>query len=193
MKQNLSIKDRDKFIRKVKRDDKAWIDPVHLIMGQGVGKKYGYKIPRMALMQSVLDDGLDNLDDLLTKAVDGDKETEAVLCQMASVLLYKLAETSPPPLKWFPKELAMLAASKMQDIADKEPERHRGTNSADFASRDAFIIKKVIEGRQDYGLEPTRKITTAGDSGCSLVAQALHLEERLVEEVWKKRNQFGVS
>jgi hypothetical protein len=120
MKQSLSIKDRDRFLRKVRRDYKAWIDPTHLIMGEGVGKKYGYKLTRQALMDSILANGQD-LDALLTKAVDGDEETEAVLFYWASILLYELAETSPSPLPWFPKELAMLASSKLLELANKAP------------------------------------------------------------------------
>jgi hypothetical protein len=86
---------RDKTIRKIRKDYKAWTNSLRLLMGQGVGKKDGYKLTRAALMDSILDTGLGDLDDLLTQAADGDAETEAVLCQMASILLYKLAETSP--------------------------------------------------------------------------------------------------
>jgi hypothetical protein len=125
-------------------------------MGEGVGKKEGYKLRRAGLMNGMLDAGLQDLDALLTKAVDGDKEIEAVLFYCASILLLKLAETSPPPLLWFPKELAMLASSKLLELANMPPERHRGTNSADLASLDCFIIKMLIEGRQDYGILPTK-------------------------------------
>jgi hypothetical protein len=180
---------RDEIIRKIQRDFKAWTSSLHLLMGQSVDKKDGYKLTRQALMNGVLDADLEGL---LDRAVDGDAETEAVLCQMASILLYKLAETSLPPLKWFPKELAMLASSKLQVLANTPPSRHRGTNSVDTASRDYKIIEKVIEACKDLDLKPTRNVATGyRDSGCSIVAEALNLEESAVNEVWRKRKQFG--
>ena len=85
----------------------------------------------------------------------------------------------------------MLASVKLLELADRPPARHQGTNSADYASRDHFMIKKVTEACQDYGINPTRNDETGyRDSGCSIVAEALHFEEKLVHEVWRKRNQF---
>lgn len=188
---------RDKVIKQIRKDYKAWTDPLHHLMGQTVGKKDGYRLTRAALTDSVLNGGLGDLDTLLTKAVDGDPGIDAVLCNWASILLYKLAETKPPPIEWFPKELAMLASAKLHDLANT-PSRHRGTNTADFASRDYFIIKRVLYACKELGIKPTRnKSTGHRDSGCSIVAEALkvalNLEERVANEVWGKRSRFGVS
>jgi hypothetical protein len=90
------------------------------------------------------------------------------------------------------KELAMLASSKLLELANMPPERHRGTNSADKASRDYFFTKKVIEACTDLDIKPMRNVATAGDSGCSIVAEAVLLDEELINKVWKKREQFGV-
>jgi hypothetical protein len=163
------------------------------LFGEPGAKQDGYKLRRTALLQSLVDAGLGDLDDRLTKAVDGDKELEAVLCRLASILLYKLAETDPPPLKWFPKELAMLASAKLGELADAPPPRHKGTNAADFASRDFFIIKSVQFACKELNIKPTRNDVTARDSGCSIVAEAKGLEEGAVEDVWRKRGRFGIA
>ncbi len=179
---------RDKTIKRIRKDYNAWTDPLYLLMRQGVGKKDGYKLTRVALMDSILDDSLGDLDALLTQAVDGNPEIDAVLCRLASILLYKLAETEPPPLTWFPKELAMLASSKLLNVADAPPRRHRGTNSADKASRDYFITVSVMKACRELDLEPTRSVATGyRDSGCSIVAEALNLKESAVNKVWGKR------
>ena len=150
---------RDKVIKQIRKDYKDWTSSVRLLMGVGVGKWQGYLLTRSALMDSVLGSS-DDFDSLLTKALDGDHELEAVLCRIASNLLYKLAETDPPPLKWFPKELAMLASTKLLDLAMEPPPRHKGTNSADLASRDWFIIKSVIYACKELDLKPTRNRET---------------------------------
>jgi hypothetical protein len=185
---------RDEVIEQICKDYKTWTSPIHLLMGTSVGKKDGYKLTRMALMDSVLQDDLGNLDALLTKAVDGDPEIDAVLCRITSILLHKLAETEPPPLKWFPKELAMLASSKLLAVATARPARHRGTNAADYASRDFFLIKSVQFACNALKLDATRnEATKAYDSGCSIVAEAMGLKEGAVDEVWTKRSRFGIA
>ena len=149
---------RDKVIKQIRKDYKDWTSSVRLLMGVGVGKRDGYKLTRKALMDSAVDSVIagDNDFDSLLIAAETDPEVEAVLCRMASNLLFKLAETDPPPLKWFPKELAMLASTKLLDKAMEPPPRHKGTNSADFASRDHFIIKSVLYACKELDLKPTR-------------------------------------
>ena len=193
---------RDEVIKQIRKDYKDWTSSVRLLMGVGVSKWEGHLLTRSALMDSVLN-GSDDFDGLLTKAIDGDKELEAVLCRIASILLYRLAETDPPPLKWFPKELAILASTRLLELANERPPRHKGTNSADFASRDWFIIKSVLYACKELDLEPTRneETKTEHDSGCSIVAEAIgylvkgkkKLDEGGVDEVWGKRGRFGIT
>jgi hypothetical protein len=184
---------RDKVIKQIRKDEKAWTSPVHLLMGSSVVKKEGYRLTRAALEKSVLDAGLGDLDGLLTKAADGDSEIDAILCHWASILLYKLAETKPPALEWFPKELAMLASAKLGELADAPPPRHKGTNEADNASLNYFIITKVLYACKELNIKPTRNRATARDSGCYIVAKALDRNERAIEEVWAKRGRFGIA
>jgi hypothetical protein len=195
---------RDKVIKQIRKDEKAWTSPVHILMRASVGKRDGYKLRRTALLQSLLDAALagrGNLDALLTQAVDGDKEIDAVLCRLASILLFKLAETDPAPLKWFPKELAMHASVKLEDLADAPPPRHKGTNEADNASLNYFIITKVLYACKELNIKPTRnqgtrfggRAAAARDSGCYIVAKALDRNERAIEEVWAKRGRFGIA
>ena len=108
--------------------------------------------------------------------MDGNHDVDAILSGLASNLLYKLAETEPPPLKWFPKELAIHAAHKLAGLALAEP-RHAGTNQDDFASRDYRILtaylplacKELVSSQR----ETWRPTVT---SGCSIVAEALNLK-----------------
>jgi hypothetical protein len=186
-----SLTDRDKIIKSIRKDYKAWTDPVRHLFGQSTSKKDGYKLRRAALRQSLMDAGLGDLDTQLTKAVDGDQEIDAWLCRLASILLFKLAETDPPPLKWFPKELAMHASVKLQDLADAPPTRHQGTNPADYDSRDYFSITEVLKVCKEYKLKPTRNRVSKADCGCSLVAEGMGLSERAVIDAWSKRKHFG--
>jgi hypothetical protein len=173
--------ERDEIIRKIRRDYKAWTHPE------------GYMLRRVVTRKRVQDGSLGDLDAQLTRAIDGDKDVEAELCEQASDLLYELAETKP--VDWFPKELAMLASVKLHELAIAPPPRHKGRDTADTLSRNLFIIRKVREVCEEHDYKPTRNAATGWrDSACSLVAEALHLEESLVNRVWKnRRRQFGVS
>ena len=116
-----------------------------------------------------------------------------MLCRLASNLLYKLAETDPPPLKWFPRELAMLASTRLLERANAPPPRHKGTNPADMASRDWFIIKSGLYACKELNLKPTRNRATARDLGCSIVAELWTFQREPVDEVWAKRSRFGIA
>jgi hypothetical protein len=188
------------IIRKIRRDYERWTSPVSVLFGESVGKEEGYMLTRVVTKGRMEDGSLGDLDAQLTRAVDADKDVEAWLCHQASVLLYKLAETEP--LDWFPKELAMLASVKLQDLATAPPPRHKGRNSADTLSRDYFLTREVLEVCKEYGLRPTRGETARfGDPGhesaCSYLARALRKElnlgEHALNDIWRKRARFGVS
>jgi hypothetical protein len=187
------MEQRDQTIQEIRSLAKNWINPggARLLMGRGVHKQKGFKLRREALFEHLLDTG-PNWDALLTQAVDGNRDIDALLCRLEAKILFKLAETKPPPLKWFPKELAMHAADKLFDLSDMSEPRHRGTNRDDTATRDFFVIKMVIKACKDLGLKPTRNEATRDrDSGCSIVAEALNLKESAIKGIWRKRKQFG--
>ena len=101
--------------------------------------------------------------------------------------------SQPPPLKWFPKELAIHAAHKLLVLATTPEPRHRGTNRDDTAVRDYLIIGYVKMVCQRHGLNPTRNVATSRRrSSCSVVAKALNLKESGVNKIWGKRVQFGL-
>jgi hypothetical protein len=51
----------------------------------------------------------------------------------------------------------------------------------------------VIKACKALSKEPTRSLKTADDSGCSIVADAMDLEERAISAVWEKRSRFGIA
>jgi hypothetical protein len=180
---------RDAVIKKIHRDWNLRKSAIRRLMGNSMEDEDGYRLTRAALADKLWEA---DLDDLLINADDGDTEVDAVLCQWASRLLFRLAETDPPPLKWFPKELAIFASVKLSDLGNTEPPRHKGTNSADYATRDFFILCKVLEACKALDLKPTRNTATGHrDSGCSIVAEALELEESAVNKIWRNRKRFG--
>jgi len=185
-----SLTVRGEIIRGISKDYKNWKSSVHLLMGSSISKKDGYKLKRLALRDRFLSDP--NLDfDALLNVAENDPEVDSMLAHMASILLYKLAETDPPPLKWFPKELAMHASVKLLDLVNVPPSRHRGTNPADYDSRDYFSITEVLKVCKEHKLKPTRNRASKADCGCSLVAEGMGLNERAVLDAWRMRKQFG--
>jgi hypothetical protein len=110
-------------------------------------------------------------------------EAHAVLCLLAAMLLDQV----------LPPKLAGHASKVLFEHAAVVDGRRYKT-----ATRDLAVIARVRQRRDEEGISPSRNETSkhkdaASPSGCSLTASEFDLEERAVEEIWAKRNSFGLE
>jgi hypothetical protein len=189
-----TLEDRERLIRRIGKSYRNLTDPFHLLMGASIQKSEGWMVRRIALKDALKNAGV-TLDEMLTQAMDGNADIDGILSGFAGEALWRLTKVRPYPLKVLPKALAMHAASKLIDLANKAPDRHRGTNVDDLATRDYFLLTQIRYACRERSIKPTKTGSkkVGRDSGCSIVAEATGLTESAVDEVWAKRKRFGIT
>jgi hypothetical protein len=121
---------------------------------------------------------------LTKRATSGDPDADAVLCGKAALMIENGEKIQGP--------LAEYISSKLYDRFFVQKSRRTA-----YAGRDMFILS-FVSTLQKNDIRPTRNDASrdkAGrDSGCSLVTEVLNkfgfdIDERGVEEVWRKRRR----
>ena len=128
---------------------------------------------------------------LVKKALDGDADADAALCEIA--FKYVLFGCELPP------NLRAYIALLLRRRSETPGRRRRGGDKYANVDRNVFIVGALTHLKH-RGFKPTRNRESKNDrreSGCSIVAQALkrigiHITEVGIEEVWRQREAFKI-
>jgi hypothetical protein len=130
--------------------------------------------------------------ELVEQATLGDPDADGALCGIA---IKFICEQRPLPL-----HLGTYINAILMHRLAAQPKRRRGGSRYANERRNVSIVGAVYR-LQLLGFRPTRNRATrdkeAGESGCSIIAQALErmgftMDESAVEKVWEQRSRYGV-
>lgn len=148
-------------------------------------------LPHVATLVMEADVKREKWEDLVSRAVAGDRAAESAVCFGAATFIHR-GELMPAPVAEFAKELLMKKSVSRN--------RRRGGDPHANAFRDQFIKSALYNLKENFGILPTRSEATKDKeiriSGSAIVSGVLQsrgfeIEERGVEEVWGKREKLG--